>query len=196
VTDDSRLLEALRTKLEPRARARYPPVALDAVRAAEARVGFSFPPLLVRIWTELQNGGFGPGTGVLGVPPRGYVDDDLGAEDIVAHYLGSVARALCPPRVVALCNWGCAIWSYVDCNDHRARVISSEGADTGDPFSIRYCLSCDSLNEWLSKWLAGVSLFDDMHEVVGHRESMNPFTRRPTMRPVLRLRGTVVYLAP
>jgi len=39
----------------------------EAVNAAEQAVGFPFPCLLRRLWTEVGNGGFGPGYGLLGL---------------------------------------------------------------------------------------------------------------------------------
>src|SRR5882724_1628539 len=44
-----------------------PPVTQRAVQDAETRMGFSLPPLLEKLWTEVGNGGFGPGSGLFGV---------------------------------------------------------------------------------------------------------------------------------
>jgi hypothetical protein len=41
------------------------PTTAEAVRAAEAELGVTFPPLLSRLYTEVADGGFGPGLGLL-----------------------------------------------------------------------------------------------------------------------------------
>lgn len=45
----------------------YRPVSPDAIAAVEAELGFPLPPLLVRCYTEVGNGGFGPGHGLIGM---------------------------------------------------------------------------------------------------------------------------------
>ena len=60
------------------------PTSLDVVRKAEATLGFNLPPLLIQVYTEVANGGFGPGYGLLGL--AGGFADDLG-DTAVQSYL-------------------------------------------------------------------------------------------------------------
>src|SRR5258708_6812995 len=60
-----------------------PPATEAEVNAAEAELGFSIPPLLRRLYTEVGNGGFGPNYGLEGVPT---LPPTPGTADIVALY--------------------------------------------------------------------------------------------------------------
>ena len=44
-----------------------PPVPESAIVDAESKLGFRLPPLLREIYSELANGGFGPGNGLIGL---------------------------------------------------------------------------------------------------------------------------------
>lgn len=62
-----------------------PPTTMAKVDAAEEALGFPIPAILRRLYTEVANGHFGPGYGLVGV-------DDCGTDerrnDIVALYRG------------------------------------------------------------------------------------------------------------
>src|ERR1700690_934790 len=65
-----------------------PPATPDAVRIAEEAIGFRFPPFLTRVWTEIANGGFGPGYGIFGID-GGLAEDRTGLTT-TALYLATV----------------------------------------------------------------------------------------------------------
>ena len=50
------------------------PATPEALDAAEARMGVTIPPLLRRLYAEVANGGFGPGSGIIGIE-GGWTDD-------------------------------------------------------------------------------------------------------------------------
>jgi hypothetical protein len=82
------------------------------VQQAEEELGFKFPELFVRIYTEIGNGGFGPGYGLYPL------------EEAKKLYLAFMAE---PENewekgTFPLCTWGCAIDSYVDCADEDKPV--------------------------------------------------------------------------
>jgi hypothetical protein len=56
--------------------AAYPPASGSVVEAAEASLGFRLPPLLNDLYTQVGNGGFGPGYGIFGLE-GGYTDHDI-----------------------------------------------------------------------------------------------------------------------
>ncbi|MBN2196106.1 MAG: SMI1/KNR4 family protein [Polyangiaceae bacterium] len=172
----------------------YLPATAAAVEAAESRLGFELPSFYVRILTEVANGGFGPGYGIIGVRPGGDVDDDLGS-DLVEGYLAQRKNAddpvwWWPSKLVAICNWGCATWSCLDCEHPDGRILTSESLDNGASFHE----TAGSLHDWLAKWAAGVQLGDDMYEVVGSRAGINPFTKQPIEIAMRRLKGETVSL--
>jgi hypothetical protein len=45
----------------------FPPTSLLVVKAAENELDFRLPPLLSRLYTQVANGGFGPGYGIFGL---------------------------------------------------------------------------------------------------------------------------------
>ena len=80
--DDDQLLEAIRNRLNNEAKA-VPPLATQAeVDAFRRAADLTLPAFYVRLLTEVANGGFGPGFGLIGIPPRGYVETDL-REDLL-----------------------------------------------------------------------------------------------------------------
>lgn len=74
----------------------FPPATEGQIRETEQQLGFPLPPLLRLLYTEIANGGFGPGLGIVGTPggfrmtnPR-FDDPDL---DIVQSYQQEVSEA-------------------------------------------------------------------------------------------------------
>jgi hypothetical protein len=80
------------------------PTSLDVVRKAEATLGFNLPPLLIQVYTEVVNGGFGPGYGLLGL--AGGFADDLG-DTAVQSYLRRRADQSLQWRdaLLPICHW-------------------------------------------------------------------------------------------
>ena len=88
------------------------------MEATQTGIGFVLPQLLREILLGIGNGGFGPGYGLIGVE-GGYADfkgerlADLGRE------LGALDRKILP-----ICNWGCGIYSCLDCSKPEAPVFT------------------------------------------------------------------------
>lgn len=96
----------------------YPPAAAEVIAAAEAKLGFALPPILKRVFTEIGNGGFGPGYGLysLGTDlPDGLYPTAL--EELYAALREEPPEGISPwpEGLIPVCTWGCAIDSYVDC---------------------------------------------------------------------------------
>lgn len=67
---------AARNAFAPRRLGLYPPTTMMIVEAAEKTLGFSLPPLLRDLYTQVANGGFGPGYGIFGLD-GGYADPQI-----------------------------------------------------------------------------------------------------------------------
>jgi hypothetical protein len=183
-TTEDDLLHALRERATSRSegpdREPLPPASLDAIALAESKLGFSLPPLLRRIY-GVANGGIGPGYGLYpigdgdetlvpvyrrfigdGLPNRR--DAELGQQD---YDLGPW-----PERLLPLCDWGCAIWSCLDCRSDDGPIVTSSNEEP-------LVSTGHTLRTWLSAWLAGVALFEEMFEPGPVRAGINPFTREP-----------------
>jgi hypothetical protein len=133
------------------ARLPQPPVAtFAAVQAVEEAIGCPMPPLLRRLFLEVANGGFGPGYGsTLGAP-----GDQGGRYHGDWDDLLDVHRAFQDPGVprhmLWLYDWGCCIWSLVDCSNPEGLMWVW---NPGDEQSL-FCQGI-TLTEWLAAWLQG-----------------------------------------
>jgi|SRR5688572_17066529 len=187
--DESALLHQLRDRIAGGERREdHPPATMSAIAEAERVLGLRLPQFYVRLLTEVANGGFGPGYGILGIPPDGFADQDAGGT-VVDGYLrgraGGDPAWRTPRGLLYLCNWGCGAFSYVDALSPAATVVSDETfADR-----VEYIETAPSLAGWLSDWLSGVDVEASMREVVGQREGVNPFTGKPHSFPISRPRG-------
>jgi len=86
------------------------------INAVERLVGEPVPPLLRRLYEEVANGGFGPGYGILGLGDGG----ELAGGDTAPELFASRSEwwpPSAPTSLVALCDWGCAVQSFVDWSD-------------------------------------------------------------------------------
>ncbi len=138
-----------------------PPVTAERLARAEARLGFPLPPLLRGLYTQVGDGGYGPGRGLFHL---------IGGDwSLVAH-----AEETClsiredevdpwwPPRLVEILNWGGHDTSAVDCSGPPYPVFLYNSAKTdGDAPREDYIEpQADSLEDWLSAWLDGEDLWE------------------------------------
>jgi len=159
MTDDE-LIAAARDRLAPEA---PPPAAADELAEAERQLGFSLPALLRRMYAEVANGAWGPGYGANGLIGGARADLDRG---LVAWYRSmqdggadpeEPAWPGWPEGLVAVCHWGCAIWSCVDCNSDVGRVIRFDPNDYVSPgcrsWSGAWTEERPTLADFLADWL-------------------------------------------
>jgi hypothetical protein len=153
-----------------------PPASPDDIAETEAQLGFALPPFLRRVYETVTNG-IGPGYGLLIV---GYGEGTLATE-----YRSRVDSTYVPERVepgydqhpwperlLPICDWGCAAWSCLDCRSNDGPIVT---ASEGRPFAN----TGHTLRSWLSAWLAGEDLFEEMFEPGPSRTGINPFTKQP-----------------
>ena len=150
-------------------RALFPVASNRDVVKAEGALGFALAPLLKRLFLEVSNGIAGFGYDIMGL--EGGCSSDSGT--LVEAYFSFRAGEeyeTGPWKVGMLpfCNWGCAIYSCVDCADASYPVFTYE--DSG-VWPERY-----SLPEFFEMWLNGKVLFSQENVEVVTREGTNPFT--------------------
>lgn len=68
----------------------YSPVSPEVIAATEADLRFPLPPLLVQCYTEIGNGGFGPGHGLIGLESE---DGDAFRHDLTDACLAELYTA-------------------------------------------------------------------------------------------------------
>ena len=178
VSRDDLLLAALRQRVTVRAgprvdefdRSGRPAAAeMDLVRT-EAVLGFGLPPLLRRIYGEVAGGGFGPGNGLFPLHP-----DRSGAwpeEGLVEVHTRLVVESQQPSTLLPLCDWGCAIWSCLDCASSDGPIVTLSGEHP--PVNTGH-----DLRSWLTAWLSGTNLWSEMFEPGRAITLTSPFTREP-----------------
>lgn len=117
VTEDE-LVDALRATVADKDVPR--PASQEAIAEAEAACGYALPPLLVRLLTEVANGGFGPRRGIYGVRGHNWYSAALFGD--LTHAATEIA-ASSPSDwrygswLLPLMDWGCAITTWIDCRD-------------------------------------------------------------------------------
>ncbi len=154
---DEEIIEAIRTRVsEGRptdssyGEAPFAPASEEAIAEAERVIGYPLPPLLLRIYREIGNGGVGPALGIEGLR-GGYTSD--GPNMIDMYLLQREPNddpwypPPLPPGVLLFCDFGCATWSGLDCRHPQGQMW---WWDAGDRNKLDL-----TLPEWLKAWLTG-----------------------------------------
>jgi len=128
-----------------------PPASADAIEAAGREMGCHFHQLHGRLFKEVGNGGFGPGDGLIGIP-GGSLDVSERSAIELRRGLFSDYEKLPMPSVVPLCDWGCGIWSCVDCETGAILSMSEFGLRDLE----------QGLHSWFEDWISGVNLWERM----------------------------------
>ncbi|MFJ5117324.1 SMI1/KNR4 family protein [Kitasatospora sp. NPDC088548] len=134
------------------------------VAGVEAVVGFTLPPLLLRLYREVGNGGFGPDGAMLplsGEEPsvvsvyrgeRARSDEAAGVEGDGPHW---------PAGVLPVLDWGCGMYAAVDCLRPGAPVLLFEPNAVGDDWADAWFEDAPSLAQWLDGWLDGAGWWEE-----------------------------------
>lgn len=166
---------------------RFPPLALAQIALAESTLGFELPPTLKSIYTEVGNGGFGPGQGLLRLVSG--VAGGFPTETAVDWYLEQCKYKVTEcdswdeqnpecfwmKGLLPICDWGCGIFSSVHCQIPGFPVVRHDpNVEFGDVkpllkphqvlpgaqfFYAAMWVEALSFDEWIAAWLDGENLF-------------------------------------
>lgn len=95
----------------------------EHITYVESVIGIEVPDLLKKCYTEVSNGGFGPGYGITGLP--GGYESSWG--DLIQAVAQLRKLEHCEERWLPLIDFGCAQMLCVDCDDDEMIVVSIEG---------------------------------------------------------------------
>ncbi|HEY7123556.1 MAG TPA: SMI1/KNR4 family protein [Ktedonobacterales bacterium] len=153
-----------------RKRPSAPPVSEEEMRQAEAALGFTLPPLLRRLYLEVSNGDFGPGLLRLNDDPSShrqsyppslvswYVEYRSATQQYLDEWWGDEEEdrpMVCPEKLMKIADWGCNIYSCLDCTKEACPVLRNDNNISFRTFAIE----APSLHQWLEDWLDGKQLF-------------------------------------
>lgn len=169
---ETRLIERLKAQIESGETVSFafmePPVSQEELADAENMLGFELPSLLRRIYLEVGNGGFGE-YNLFTLSNKGTKYDfdaivqnyinmrSMTQEDIDTHWTDEEDKpSLWPEKLLMICDWGCNIYSHVDCASPECRVLRSDANISHSQFAIE----SPSLYQWLEGWLNKTFHFD------------------------------------
>ncbi len=143
------------------------PVTVEDVAQAEVQLGFELPAFLKRLYLEVRNGGFGPGYGLFPLNDHHPSTDSLvtaylgmrsmSQKDIDEHWADEKEKpALWPERVLMMCDWGCNIYSCLNCSSPDLPIFRM---DSNVNFMVEWAIEASSLQQWLEAWVDGKPLF-------------------------------------
>lgn len=132
---------------------RRPPAAAAAVAEAEAILGHPLPPLLRRIYAEVAEGGFGPGTGLF---PLGDASEGLVSEyELVCEASDHGYGMPWPRHLLPVATWSDGTMAMIDLTRPPHPVFAVDFADAEDeharPWEVEP--AAPSLAVWLHRWL-------------------------------------------
>jgi hypothetical protein len=129
------------------------PASADAIATVEDALGFALPPFLRRAYTEIADGGFGPGGGLLGA-----------AAAVAAFERMRIGEELPRGR-----SWPEALlpvverdpgFYCVDCSTAEGRVVDWDPEELGEhsgekAFARSFTDEATSVEAWLEQWVGG-----------------------------------------
>ncbi len=145
---------------EVKKRASGTPASEAAIANAEKIIGYAFPGPLRAVYTNVANGGIGPGYRILGVE-GGYLSDE--GDSISELYLALSDSDpydtlwQWPAGTIPFCHWGSGIYSCVDATVDTAPVIwfDPNVREIGEPMEQQFTPHLNSLESWFQGWLNG-----------------------------------------
>jgi hypothetical protein len=135
-----------------------PPVSEQAMMNAEARLSFALPPLVRALYTQVADGGYGPGYGVIQLAGNPYTL----VESRVRMEMETAPQWMWPEGLVELVHWGCHYFSGIDCLHPSCPVFFYDHDLAVGDAKLSDCLfpEAASLVEWFSAWLDGANLWE------------------------------------
>lgn len=152
----------------------YSPATEQQLAQTEQSLGLSLPPFLRSLYTQVANGGFGPGYGLMGAiggfseagdivdnslfysKRAMLIDLDDYEESILAGETLELSETVWPYALLLFCDWGWGAASCVDCRSGRV-FLTRPGKQN---LHYRLELQAQSLEDWWEMWLQGTLRYE------------------------------------
>jgi hypothetical protein len=148
------------------------PATPQALDDAEARMGAAIPPLLRRLYAEVANGGFGPGSGIIGI--KGGWPDDHGRtiEDLfemMSEGDPDEPTWNWPAGLMPIVD-SSPVWTCVETAAPGNRVVDfdHEEVDYGG-WDAAFSDVAPSLHDWLAAWVGSRPAHEVQREVMAEQ---------------------------
>jgi hypothetical protein len=123
---------------------------------AENKLGFKLPQLLKDIYTQIGNGGFGPGYGLYQLQTMVH---------IYLEYINN-NRMNWKKSLLPILTWGCRYESSIDCLSTEGQVyfteIIEDNENNNSPIQIATKTQTQSFEKFMNDWANGVNLWDEI----------------------------------
>jgi hypothetical protein len=139
-----------------------PPLDEETMANVECQLEVTFPQALRLLYSQIGNGGFGPGYGLFPVT------DEHSTRSMIHEYhlLRSPINQIVswPKGLIPIADWGCSTYSSIDCNHPQGPIYSCslDLHDAHDPSMISlglasdvYCEQAPTFQLWMEWWLDG-----------------------------------------
>ncbi len=141
------------------------PLEPSTLSKVESTLGHRLPPLLFRIYSEIQNGGFGDSYGFLGLVGGPKNEDKLDAIDLWKAYCQPDPDDEFwnwPKHLLPIGHLGCAMYHCVDCTTTTGTIVLFEPNphEDDEPWNDAFFTFCPSLVEYFDVWLRGDDLWE------------------------------------
>jgi hypothetical protein len=131
-----------------------PPCDPADIDRAEAALGVPLPPLLRRLYTEVGEGGYGPGDGIVGLAKLLEEHESFAVELAEGQELGEWPAGLLP-----FCQLDQTLTACIDCSTPAGAIVGFEfdelDFDDPDTWEGAFSPRSPSLHDWLQGWLDG-----------------------------------------
>lgn len=163
-----------------------PPFEAANRERLEREIGFRLPDLLVRLYQDIGNGGFGPGYGLMGLGEGGFTDDISNTADgIYLRWRSDDARRErfhWPKGLLPICHLGCAMYACVEIGTEEILIWEPNAWIERQSPKTAIFRTGKTLTDWLSAWAAGERVSSLTYYGVDHFSDLAPLAPLPANR--------------
>lgn len=157
-------IETTISKISNFASCSMPKLAESDLERSTLELGFEIPHLLVELYKNIGNGGFGPGYGLLGL--LNGARDDMGNTAISLYKLNREPDPddetwKWPDRLIPICHWGCAIYTCLDCSNEEGLLTTFDPNQYKDNWDTCFYPTKRNFQSWILAWTQGVDLWKE-----------------------------------